>query len=109
MKICLGFVAIVCGSLMLLQSTTTLIRLYRKKSFRFLKIMQWIIIAVSLTMIAQGATILHKKNVDKTKATYYISLAIFEFLLEFGMQTIFWFVTFKYWTTARHLFHLFES
>ena len=68
--------------------------------------MQWIIIVVSLCTIAQGAMIVSEKNLNKSKSFYYIFLAISEFLLEVGMQTIFLFVTFKYWETARQLYYI---
>jgi len=53
-----GIITMVLASILLVLSTITLIRIYRRKSFRFLKVMLWIIIFVSACQSIEGILIL---------------------------------------------------
>ena len=71
-----GIITMVLASILLLLSTSTLIRIYRKKSFRFLKVMLWIIILVNGCQTMEGILILqifHEENfANNVKLVYYV-------------------------------------
>ena len=65
---------------MVLMAVATLIRLYRRQSFRFLKTILWIIILTGAVSVIDGIVILEILNKSKLRqeheTIYYIFLAI---------------------------------
>ena len=101
-----GYSAIVQGSIALVASLVTLIRIYRQESsFTFVRVLTWVILVSCLIQIVDGAVMIKIINKDKLAEDHpdgvYTLIAFSIFAWDLSNFIIVWFVTFKYWETAR--------
>ena len=57
-EVVVGYTSLLAGALTFLASVTTLIFIYVKKTFKFIRNMTWVMIVTSIVQMAQGAIIL---------------------------------------------------
>ena len=101
-----GYSAIVQGSIALVASVVTLIRIYRQESsFTFVRVLTWVILVSCLIQIADGAVMIKIINKDQFAEDHpdgvFTLIAVSIFAWDLSNFIIVWFVTFKYWETAR--------
>lgn len=101
-----GWSAIGLGMITLVCSVITLVRMCRRKSVRFLRVLTLIVIFTSLIELMDGAILLQiitlvYKVKDLRSTLYLVLLSFSNFFYNIGMFSIIWFVSFKYWETSR--------
>ena len=106
-----GYTSLSLGGITLLTSIFVLSLLCTQKSFRFVRAMVIIMTIVSIMEVCYGAVLLfwfmEVEQVKNNAYLYYISaVTILIAMADFGSLTIIWFVTFKYWETARQFSRL---
>ena len=100
----LGVIEITCGGLLLIAASVTLWNMHKRESIRFLKFMTWLIIATSLLVCFNGCIDLlmaRMEDLDKIGVAVLYGLVIG--VGSFAVFSVVWFVTFKYWETAKQL------
>ena len=91
-------------TILLALSAVTIFKTYQQKSFKFLKLMLWIMILASLISLGEGVGLLCMglNEFRREHAMFYYSfISINGVIYTVGMYSIVWFVSFKYWETAR--------
>ena len=90
----------------LITAILTLGFIYMKKGSRFLLYMSWILVVISLIGAIDGLVTLEvleqgAEVYKQSKSAYYAIIGVCIGIHEVGVLQIMWFVTFKYWETAR--------
>ena len=104
-EVIVGYTSLFAGGLTLFASVFTLIFIYMRKTFKFIRNMTWVMVVTSVIQMTQGAIILsyispeHLQSI--TPLLEFIMLGVSLCAYDVGMNSIIWFVTFKYWETAR--------
>lgn len=113
LEITAGVVGLVFASIVTGINVVTLCRVYRRQSFVFLKYMLWLMMLASLIQIlssCQVANILDYRLASHDHLVPFVTLSsLLVFMENASMDLLLWFVTFKYWETARQVSRLIRS
>ena len=105
----IAIVELILASILLLYASYTLCRINKHKQFRFLRFMTIVVVFATLFQLTDAALIvahfshglLISKRIDST--FYFIIIGGLVSLHELSIFIVVWFVTFKYWETARQV------